>query len=266
MRKPHVSLLLIPPRDAIKAALTPVVISFIISFFMVIHVVALLGYSERHSEGELAYVSSLFNLLPSYSKDIVFLGFFAMFITTAESLLNWGASFLVVDAWSGWFNKKSSLRISILTMIFLSGFSILVAFNVKDLQQLIKITFSISAGVAPVFILRWIWFRINAWSQLSAMLSSGLFTLLYPWIHTSGPWSTYPMEESRVLFVSLFTTITWILVTLFTPNQSEEIKIRMRPIIPKKGILFYRLGVALLLGLFLTLINWGIWTFLLNQK
>lgn len=252
------------PKDAVKAAITPVVISFIISFFMVIHVVALLGYSEHHMAGELAYVSSLFNILPPFSKDIVFLGFFAMFITTAESLLNWGASFLVVDAWSGWFNKKSSIRISLLTMTILCGFAILVAFNVKDLQQLIKITFSISAGVAPVFILRWIWYRINAWSQLSAMLSSGLFTLLYPWIHTSGPWSTYPMEESRILFVTLFTTITWILVTLLTPNQSEEIKIRMRPIIPNKGILFYRLGVALLLGLFLTLINWGIWTFLLN--
>ena len=154
---------------------------------MVIHVVALLGYSEHSMPGELAYVSSLFNLLPSYSKDIVFLGFFAMFITTAESLLNWGASFLVIDAWNGWLNpnkkQKEHRSFSIVMMLALSLLSVLVALNVSNLLELIKITFSISAGVAPVFILRWIWFRINAWSQLSAMLSSGVFTLIYPYLH-----------------------------------------------------------------------------------
>lgn len=251
------------PRDAIKAALTPVVISFIISFFMVIHVVALLGYSERHSEGELAYVSSLFNLLPSYSKDIVFLGFFAMFITTAESLLNWGASFLVIDAWSGWFRKKSSTRISIVTMTILSGFSMLVAFNVKDLQQLIKITFSISAGVAPVFILRWIWFRINAWSQLSAMLSSGLFTLLYPWFHSRGPWSVYPMEEARIVWVTLLTSITWIGVTLLTKNQSDTIKEKMISLI-HPALFIKRLALSLMLGVLLTTLVFIVWWFILN--
>lgn len=258
------------PKDAIKAGLTPILISFLLSFFMVIHVVALLGYSEHSMPGELAYVSSLFNLLPSYSKDIVFLGFFAMFITTAESLLNWGASFLVIDAWNGWLNpnkkQKEHRSFSIVMMLVLSLLSVLVALNVSNLLELIKITFSISAGVAPVFILRWIWFRINAWSQLSAMICSGFLTLCYPLIHELTSLSIFPMEESRILVVTLLTTLTWVVVTLLTPNQSEEIEARMHPIIPKKRVVFYRLGLALLLGVFLTLLNWGIWTLLLNQK
>jgi hypothetical protein len=186
-----------------------------------------------------------------------------MFITTAESLLNWGASFLVIDAWVGWFKKQSSTEISMLTMVLLSGFSIAVALNVKDLQQLIKITFSISAGVAPVFILRWVWFRINAWSQLSAMLSSGVYTLLYPWIHSRGPWSVYPMEEARIVWVTLLTSITWIGVTLLTKNQSDTIKAKMISLIHPAHFI-KRLALSLMLGvLFTTLIFIG-WWFILN--
>ena len=230
---------------------------------MGIHVIALLGYIPTDQGGELSYVSSLFQILPSFVTDLVFLGFFAMFITTAESLLNWGASFLVIDAWVGWFKKQSSTKISMLTMVLLSGFSIAVALNVRDLQQLIKITFSISAGVAPVFILRWVWFRINAWSQLSAMLSSGVYTLLYPWFHSRGPWSVYPMEEARIVWVTLLTSITWIGVTLLTKNQSDTIKAKMISLI-HPALFIKRLTLSLMLGvLFTTLIFIG-WWFILN--
>ncbi|MEY3048337.1 MAG: hypothetical protein RL365_375 [Bacteroidota bacterium] len=257
-------------KDAIKAALTPVAISFIISFFMVIHVVALLGNTSIQINGEISYVNALLNIIPFQLKDFIFLGFFAMFITTAESLLNWGASFLVVDAWKGWLKPTSSLVenriLSFLMMAVLSCLSILVSIYITNLQQLVKITFSISAGVAPVFILRWVWFRINAWSQLSAMICSSLLTLCYPLFHDLVPLSIFPMEESRILVVTILTTITWVLVTFLTTNHSEEIEMRMIPIIQKKRVFIYRLGLALVLGIFLTLINWGIWSFLLTQS
>ena len=255
------------PKDAIKAGLTPILISFLLSFFMVIHVVALLGYSEHSMPGELAYVSSLFNLLPSYSKDIVFLGFFAMFITTAESLLNWGASFLVIDAWNGWLNPNKKQQehrsFSIVMMLVLSLLSVLVALNVSNLLELIKITFSISAGVAPVFILRWIWFRINAWSQLSAMLSSGVFTLIYPYQHENSPLRQLPLEESRILVVTLLTTLTWITVTLISTNQTKTIEEKLLPIIVSRKQIIFRLSMALMLGITLTYCTYAIWHLIL---
>ena len=255
------------PKDAIKAGLTPILISFLLSFFMVIHVVALLGYSAHSMPGELAYVSSLVNLLPSYSKDIVFLGFFAMFITTAESLLNWGASFLVIDAWNGWLNpnkkQKEHRSFSIVMMLALSLLSVLVALNVSNLLELIKITFSISAGVAPVFILRWIWFRINAWSQLSAMLSSGVFTLIYPYLHENSPLRQLPLEESRILVVTLLTTVTWITVTLISTNQSKTVEEKLLPIIGSRKQIIFRLSMALMLGITLTYCTYAIWHLIL---
>lgn len=256
------------PKDAIKAGLTPILISFLLSFFMVIHVVALLGYSKHSMPGELAYVSSLFNLLPSYSKDIVFLGFFAMFITTAESLLNWGASFLVIDAWNGWLNpnkkQKEHRAFSIFMMLALSLLSVLVALNVSNLLDLIKITFSISAGVAPLFILRWIWFRINAWSQLTAMLSSGLYTLCYPLFHYYSPWNHLPMEESRIIEVTILTSLTWILVTFTTAADTRETERTMLPIIGTKTLMVQRLFLAILLGITLTLVTTITWHLILR--
>jgi Na+/proline symporter len=257
------------PKDAIKAGLTPILISFLLSFFMVIHVVALLGYSKHSMPGELAYVSSLFNLLPSYSKDIVFLGFFAMFITTAESLLNWGASFLVIDAWNGWLNpnkkQKEHRAFSIVMMLALSLLSVLVALNVSNLLDLIKITFSISAGVAPLFILRWIWFRINAWSQLTAMLSSGVFTLAYPYLHENSPLRQFPLEESRILVVTILTTLTWITVTLISSNQTKTVEEKLLPIIGSRKQLIYRLSMAILLGITLTYCTYIIWQIILGS-
>ena len=139
-------------------------------------------------------------------------------------------------------------------MIFLSILAMFFALRIDSLQSLIKITFSIAAGVAPVYILRWIWFRINAWSQLSAMLSSAVFTLLYPSLHQLLPLRGYPLEESRVLFVTILTTIIWLLITCITPNQSQEVSMKMMPVLESRMKFIKRFALALSLGILLTII------------
>jgi hypothetical protein len=133
------------------------------------------------------------------------------------------------------------------------------ALQVDSLQSVIKITFSIAAGVAPVYILRWIWYRINAWSQLSAMFSSAIFTLLYPKIHAVLPLSEYPLEEARIVMVTIFTTITWIAVTFLTKNQKDEVELRMLPIVEDKKLFMKRLFIAIFLGICFLLFTAIIW-------
>jgi Na+/proline symporter len=214
---------------------------------------------------EIHYVDSVFKVIPAATKPIVLLGFFGMFITTAESLMNWGASFLTIDVVKGNLlpnlKEKQVQKVSFAMMLFLSLLAIIFAFYVDNLQSLIKLTFSISAGVAPVYILRWIWFRINAWSQLSAMLTSAVFTMLYPSFHADLPLSQYPMQESRVLVVTILTTIIWLLVTFLTPNQSTEVRLKMIPILGSRMSFVKRFAVAISLGiLFLGIVamSWGI--------
>ena len=192
-----------------------------------------------------------------------------MFITTAESIMNWGASFLTMDAYKAYVNPAASEKrirvVSFGTMVFLSLLSLIFALQIDNLQSLIKLTFSISAGVAPVYILRWIWFRINAWSQLSAMLSSAVFTLIYPTIHDFTPLKTYPMAESRVLVVTLLTTFVWVLVTFLTTNQSAEVRLKMLPILGSRLSFLKRFALAISLGIiFLGIVAFS-WRIILNS-
>ncbi len=250
-------------KSALLTGLLPIAISLLLSFFVVSHVLLILGLNATESIQEVYYVKSVFEVVPQVVKPLVFLAFFGMFITTAESLLNWGASFLTMDAYKHYLNPTASDKsirfVSFSSMFLLSLFSMIFALQVDSLESVIKITFSIAAGVAPVYILRWIWYRINAWSQLSAMFSSAVFTLIYPKIHAVLPLSEYPLEEARVVMVTIFTTITWIAVTFLTKNQKDEVKLRMLPIVEHKKLFLKQLLAAIFLGICFLLFTAIIW-------
>lgn len=254
-------------KNAIMTGLLPIIISFILSFFILGHIIFILGLNPNNNSEEIFYVKNIFKVVPQGFKPLVFLGFFGMFISLAESLLNWGAAFLTMDAYKQYLNPKASpYNIQILSigiMITLSLLSLVFALQINSLESLVKITFSIAAGVAPVYILRWVWYRINAWSQLSAMLSSALFTLIYPNIHELMPLSKYPMEESRVIVVTILTTIIWLLFTFLIKNQSIEVQKKMQPIIESSAIFFKRFIISIGLGIcFLVLITMIWWKIL----
>lgn len=255
-------------KNAVFTGVLPIVLSFILSFFLLGHILLILGLSKTNSNQEIQYIESVFQVVPSSLKGLIILGFFGMFITTAESLLNWGASFITIDAYKGYLQPESSeqhLRfMSFGTMLLLSLFAMFFALQIDSLQSLVKITFSIAAGVAPVYILRWIWFRINAWSQLSAMLSSAVFTLLYPTLHNTLPFRSFSMEESRVLFVTILTTAIWLLVTFLTPDQSQDVSLKMMPVIESRMKFIKRFILALGLGLLLNAFISCSWYLILN--
>lgn len=256
-------------KSAILTGLVPIAVSFLVSFVMIGHILLILGLKNNQINPEFHYVESVFQVVPKVMKPIVLLGFFGMFITTVEPLMKWGASLFTIDVVKGNFHptlsEKQEKKISFGTMIFLSLLAVIFAFYIGNLQSLIKLIFSISAGVAPVYILRWIWFRINAWSQLSAMLSSSVFTLLYPSFHTYLLFSNYPLQESRVVVVTLLTTCVWVIVTLLTPSQSTEVRLKMLPIVESRMIFIRRFTIAILLGIvFLGIVALS-WYLLLNN-
>ena len=257
-------------KNAVLTGLFPILISFILSFFLLGHILLILGLPNANLNHEIQYVESVLHIVPKSLKGLIILGFFGMFITTAESLLNWGASFLSIDAYKGYVNPKVSdnkIRlISFGSMVFLSLLAMFLAMKIESLQSLVKITFSIAAGVAPVYILRWIWFRINAWSQLSAMLSSAVFTLLYPTLHSHLPLNHFPMEESRVLVVTIFTSLIWLTITFLTPNESEEVRLSMMPILGSRIKFLKRFTIAIGLGLLFLIIVAMSWSWILKNS
>ena len=254
-------------RSATLTGLLPLFISFILGNLLLLTVLLVLGSTNNSTITELTYTEQVFEAIPEYLVPLILAGMFGVFISTAESLLLWGSSFLSIDVYQTHIKPKAQHKeqkwITVSTMLFLIILSTLFALLVDNLYTLILFTFSIAAGVAPVYILRWTWYRINAWSQLSAMLSSALFTLIYPLLHKASPLKAFPMEESRILIVTILTTATWLLVTFVTPNTSSEISEKMSSLIGSPRQHYKKIGLALLLGVFMILIVAFItWSFL----
>jgi Na+/proline symporter len=170
--------------------------------------------------------------------------------------MNWGASFLTVDFYKTYFVKAKSsthyARISFLMMVLLSSLSLISTFYIDSLETLIKITFSISSVVAPVFALRWFWLRINAWSQLSAMLSSGVYTLTFYILQGNFEeffkQSVLQPYEWRMIIVTILTTATWIIVTYLTKPDDRETIEHFRKILPPRNETVKSVMIAFIVG------------------
>ena len=186
------------------------------------------------------------------------------FISTSESIMNWGGSFLSIDLYKTYLFPSKSNRhyviISFLSMALLCLIAVIIAHYSSSLKYLILIVFSISAGVAPVYILRWFWNRINAWTQLSAMLASCFFTLTcellklsYPALFESIYFDAYALQ---FLIVSVLTILVWLSVTFLTKNEMNEEFIEFkRNNYPSNKVFTKQLILAFILGILLLLLN-----------
>jgi Na+/proline symporter len=254
-------------RNAILTALFPILLYAFLFFFLVIMAILVLSIQQTNL-GESQFIYTIFNCVPEFFKIVCLVGFFGMFITTAESQLSWGGAFLTIDLYKKYLNPKQTEKhiqfISFFSMLLLSVCGVVIAFNVNSLQAVLKIVFSISAGVAPVYILRWFWFRINAWSQLSAMISSGVYTLLFPYFfNTNSVIYGFAFEEARLIIVTVLTTFTWLLVTFLTKKDDEEIIARMKKIVPDKKTLCKQFALAFGCGFAVLLIVLFVWKLIL---
>jgi SSS family solute:Na+ symporter len=250
------------PLSAMKAALFPIIIYSLLSLAMLVMVVLCLSLQSTVGH-EAGFIEVIHAVVPDWIKPLCLIGFFAMFISTAESLMNWGASFLTIDFYKTYLSPTKSERhysfVSFGSMALLSLFAVVIALNSASLKQMILIVFSISAGVAPVYVLRWFWLRINAWSQITAMIASSLCTLTFHVLHELFPGQlkfNFLNEFSvQVLTSTLFTTIAWLTVTFLTPKDEESVLYNFSRILPPKSEVIKRFGLAFTVGIVLLLLN-----------
>lgn len=172
---------------AFKALYIPILISSLM--FLVVSTIWDCGLFEYKTSGytgidrEAFYLQIAIKYLPDGFKAIALIAILFSFLTTLESIVNWGGGLLTVDIFKTYLFKHGSDRqykyLSFACMFVVSMIALAFAFHNDKILNLQKFIFSISAGVAPVFLLRWFWWRINAWAQISAMLSSLVYTLIF---------------------------------------------------------------------------------------
>ena len=222
--------------DSWKVAVISALLGLLFSliFVLIIYLGATKLGAPSIKDSEMIVLSYLKEGIPLWFLPLVVLAFFATFITSFEGLLNWGASFLTIDGYKSYINKEATQKrltfISIISMMIIVSTSLLITYFNDSLTELIKIFFSISAGVAPVFVIRWFWMRINGWSQLSAMIGSGVYTLIYQnFIKNTSIEANWQAITSlnqyslQLIFVTILTTISWLIVTYITPKDDEAV-------------------------------------------
>jgi uncharacterized sodium:solute symporter family permease YidK len=164
--------------------------------------------------------------LPASLRGLAIAGFLAAFMSTIATQLNWGASYLVADFYQRFMKPEASQRhyvvVSRLVTVFLVLCAAGVAAELASIQAGWQWVLELSAGTGAVYLLRWYWWRINAWSEITAMIVALVTSLLLRLVH---PFS----GNAPVLFAKMagtttaVTTVAWIVATYATKPVSQEV-------------------------------------------
>ncbi len=178
---------------------------------------------------DLAYPAML-TKLPSGLLGVVVASLIAAYMSSISTHLNWGASYMVNDVYRQLIKRtvsqKELVNVGKLSTVVLMALSVLLALALTNATQIFTYIIMFGAGTGLIFILRWFWWRINAWSEISAMFSSGIISLLItiPSIDEflfGNEIGVFPVWFS-IPFVVLITTIIWIVVTFITRPDTDE--------------------------------------------
>ena len=169
---------------------------------------------------DLAY-PAMISFLPSGLLGLLVASLIAAFMSTISTHLNWGSSYLVHDFYRRFFVIDKSERhyvfmgrvFTVLLMIISAFF----ALYLNNSLQAFGIILQIGAGTGLIFILRWFWYRINVYSELTAMIVSFLVALAFEFIIPN----SFSVEQKLIIGITI-TTISWLIVTMVTPPSSMD--------------------------------------------
>ena len=185
---------------------------------------------------DLAY-SAMLTKLPPGLLGLVLASLVAAYMSTISTHLNWGSSYIVNDFYKQQINKGASekrlVAVGRLSTVILMVLSATLALFLQDAMQIFKFILMFGAGTGLIFILRWFWWRINAWSEISAMFSSALvsvifgFTAFGDWLFTHNNELGIEIEGVFPAYVKfpmvvLITSIIWISVTFLTKPETNS--------------------------------------------
>jgi solute:Na+ symporter, SSS family len=174
---------------------------------------------------DLAYPAML-SLLPKGILGLVIASLIAALMSTLSTHLNWGSSYITNDFYQRFVDREASparlVAVGRIGTVILMLISTIFALFLSNALQAFEIILQIGAGTGLLFILRWFWWRINAWSELSAMLSSFIFALFleFAWKPIGLPDLVF--HQKLIISVGL-TTLTWWIVTLLTKPEDNTI-------------------------------------------
>src|SRR5882672_3883406 len=170
------------------------------------------------------YVMVLRDFLPPALRGLMVAAFLAAFMSTIGTQLNWGTSYLINDFYRRFVVRKGSekhyvlaSKLFIVFLVILSGYT---AAHITSIQSAWQLLLGMGAGTGGVLLLRWYWWRINAWSEISSMIAAFVVSMALQWVHFSGNGSVVFAKSTMI--TTLVTTAVWLTTTLLTQPESDE--------------------------------------------
>ncbi len=172
--------------------------------------------AQEHSKE--AYPAAINAFLPHGLRGLLVVSFLAAFMSTIDTHINWGTSYFINDIYRRFIRKSSSERhyvlISRITAVVLMAIAGLVASRMDSITAAWEFLIPMSAGIGLVLILRWFWWRINAWSEISALIAS---------VSVNVPLVIKGIGvQHRLMVIVPFSIVVWVLVTFLTEPVPRE--------------------------------------------
>jgi Na+/proline symporter len=182
------------------------------------------------ADKESGYIKTLMDpeVFPPYLRGFMIAAFAAAYMSTIGTQLNWGASYVINDFYRRFVVRQASEKhyviASQIVTVLLMIVSLVVTFNLESIGGAWKLLMVTGAGTGTVLLLRWFWWRINAWSEVSAMVVAAAVSL---YLQVSWGWesdsSVEPKDFAYLMLVTVgITTLAWLAVTFLTPPEPRE--------------------------------------------
>ena len=198
------------------------------------------------SDKKLGFVMAMKDFLPPGLKGLLFVAFLAAYMSTISTQLNWGASYLVNDLYKRFIEKKNKLteeeqnkknilvsRLFTVAIMIIGGF---VTTQIDSISAVWTFVMSCGAGLGLVLILRWYWWRINAWSEITATIAPFIAYYISSQF-LEDKFGQGFMDNNGTFFVTVgFTTIAWLIATVLTKPSEKEHLIKFYQLVKPEGL------------------------------
>ena len=171
------------------------------------------------ADREAGYVRVMVDHLPASLRGLMLAAFLAAYMSTISTHLNWGASYVINDFYRRFLRPDASerhhLRASQLTTLLLMLVAAAVTYYLETVRGAWQLLLMIGAGTGAVYLLRWYWWRVNAWSEISAMVAA-FFTSLA--LNAAKPFtgSEQVLFAKNMLATTALVSAVWLVVTYLT--------------------------------------------------
>ena len=177
------------------------------------------------ADKESGYVKVMIDHLPPSLRGLMVAGFAAAYMSTIATQLNWGASYIVNDFYRRFVRPEATqpqlVRVSQLVTVLLTVVSAVVTFYMESISGAWKLLIVTGAGTGGVLLLRWYWWRINAWSEVAAMSVAFVVSVALQLVW--GLDSDNPEQFAYLMMITVgLTTAAWLAATFLTAPESQE--------------------------------------------